>query len=176
MAVAQRIYAEALFGAAKDAGRLAQVHESLSDFAAAVAESPELRAVLRNPQLESSAKASILADLAGGEEPLFTHFLQVAAEKGRAGEIEEIAKEFERLISREERRLTVELTTARELSDSETESILKQIEDAAGRKVEATQKVDPSLVGGIVLQAGSLRVDASVRGRLERLRNELVRS
>ncbi len=176
MAVAQRIYADALFGAAKDAGRLAQVHEALSDFAAAVAESPELRAVLRNPQLESSAKASILADLAGGEEPLFTHFLQVAAEKGRAGEIEEIAKEFERLIAREERRLTVELTTARELSDSEAESILKQIEDAAGRKVEATQKVDPSLVGGIVLQAGSLRVDASVRGRLERLRNELVRS
>ena len=176
MAVAQRIYADALFGAAKDAGRLAQVHEALSDFAAAVAESPELRAVLRNPQLESSAKASILADLAGGEEPLFTHFLQVAAEKGRAGEIEEIAKEFERLIAREERRLTVELTTARELSDSEAESILKQIEDAAGRTVEATQKVDPSLVGGIVLQAGSLRVDASVRGRLERLRNELVRS
>jgi F-type H+-transporting ATPase subunit delta len=176
VAVAQRIYAEALFGAAKNAGRLTQVHEALSDFAAAVAESPELRAVLRNPQLESSAKASILADLAGGEEPLFTHFLQVAAEKGRAGEIEEIAKEFERLIAREERRLTVELTTARELSDSEAKAILKQIEDAAGRKVEATQKVDPSLVGGIVLQAGSLRVDASVRGRLERLRNELVRS
>ena len=76
----------------------------------------------------------------------------------------------------EERRLTVELTTARELSDAEAQSILKQIEDAAGRKVEATQKVDPDLVGGIVLQAGSLRVDASVRGRLERLRNELVKT
>ena len=70
----------------------------------------------------------------------------------------------------------MELTTARELSDAEAKSILKQIEDAAGRKVEATQKVDPSLVGGIVLQAGSLRVDASVRGRLERLRNELVKT
>jgi F-type H+-transporting ATPase subunit delta len=176
VAVAQRIYAEALFGAAKDANRLGQVHEAFADFASAIAESPELRAVLRNPQLESSAKASILADLAGGDEPLFTHFLQVVAEKGRAGELEEIAKEFERLIAREERRLTVELTTARELSDAEAKSILKQIEDAAGRKVEATQKVDPNLVGGIVLQAGSLRVDASVRGRLERLRNELVRS
>ena len=176
MAVAHRIYAEAIFGAAKDAGKLAEVHEALTDFAAAVAESPELRAVLRNPQLESTAKASILADLAGGDEPLFTHFLQVAAQKGRAGELEEIAREFERLMAREERRLTVELTTARELSDAEAKSILKQIEDAAGRKVEATQKVDPSLVGGIVLQAGSLRVDASVRGRLERLRNELVKT
>jgi F-type H+-transporting ATPase subunit delta len=176
MAVAHRIYAEAIFGAAKDAGKLAEVHEALSDFAAAVAGSPELRAVLRNPQLESSAKAAILADLAGGEEPLFTNFLQVTAEKGRAAELEEIAKEFERLMAREERRLTVELTTARELSGDEEKAILKQIEDAAGRKVEATTKVDPGLVGGIVLQAGSLRVDASVRGRLERLRQELVKT
>jgi F-type H+-transporting ATPase subunit delta len=175
MAVAHRIYAEALFGAAKDGGRLAPVHEALADFAAAAAESPELRAVLRNPQLESSAKASILADLAGDEEPLFTHFLRLVAEKGRAGELEEIAKEFERLIAREERRLSVELTTARELTDAEADAILKQIEQAAGRKVEATRKVDPGLVGGIVLQAGSHRVDASVRGRLERLRQELVK-
>jgi F-type H+-transporting ATPase subunit delta len=151
------------------------VHEALADFATAVAESPELRSVLRNPQLESSQKAAILADLAGGEQPLFANFLQLTAEKGRAGELEDIAKEFERLMAREERRLTVELTTARELSDEEAESILKQIEDAAGRKVEATRKVDPRLVGGIVLQAGSLRVDASVRGRLERLRHELVK-
>jgi F-type H+-transporting ATPase subunit delta len=176
LAVAHRIYAEALFGAAKDADRLAQVHEALGDFAVAIGESPELRAVLRNPQLEPSAKAAILDDLAGDQEPLFANFLQLAAEKGRAGEIEEMAKEFERLMAREERRLTVELTTARELSDAETQAILKQIEDAAGRKVDATQKVDPGLVGGIVLQAGSLRVDASVRGRLERLRTELVRS
>ena len=77
-------------------------------------------------------------------------------------------------MAREERRLTVELTTARELSDAEAQAIVKQIEEAAGRKVEATRKVDPDLVGGIVLQAGSLRVDASVRGRLERLSTELV--
>jgi len=175
MAVAHRIYAEALFGAAKDAGRLAPVHEALSDFAAAAADTPELRSVLRNPQLESHAKAGILKDLAGDSEPLFTNFLQVTAEKGRAGEIEEIAKEFEQLMAREEKRLTVELTTARELSDVEAEVIISEIEQAAGRKVDATRRVDPDLVGGIVLQAGSLRVDASVRGRLERLRTELVK-
>jgi F-type H+-transporting ATPase subunit delta len=152
------------------------VHEALGDFATAVAASPELRAVLRNPQLEPTAKGAILDDLAGDDEPLFANFLQVVAEKGRAGELEDIAKEFERLMAREERRLTVELTTARELTGTETAAILKQIEEAAGRKVEATQKVDPDLVGGIVLQAGSLRVDASVRGRLERLRNELVKT
>ena len=175
MAVAHRIYAEALFGAAKDADRLAQVHEALGDFAAAIAESPELRAVLRNPQLEPSAKAAILDDLAGDQEPLFANFLQLVAEKGRAGELDEMAKEFERLMAREERRLTVELTTARELSDEEAELIVRQIEQTAGRSVEATRKVDPSLVGGIVLQAGPLLADASVRGRLERLRQELVK-
>ena len=175
MAVAHRIYAEALFGAAKEAGRLAPVNEALADFAVAVAETPELRAVLRNPQLESTAKAAILRDLVGDEEPLLANFLQLVAEKGRAGELEEIAGEFERLMAREERRLTVELTTARELSDDEAEAIVRQIEQAAGRTVEATRKVDPELVGGIVLQAGSLLVDASVRGRLERLRQELVK-
>ena len=107
---------------------------------------------------------------------LFRNFLQLVAEKGRGGEIEDIAAEFERLMAREERRLTVELVTARELTDAEAGEIIGQIEQAAGRKVEATRSVDPALLGGFVLQAGSYRADASVRGRLERLRRELVRS
>ena len=152
------------------------MNEALGDFAKAIGQSPELRAVLRNPQLDPSAKAGILSDLAGDDESIFTNFLRLVAEKGRAGEIEEIAAEFERLMAREERRLTVELTTARELTDDEARAIVAQIEKAAGRKVEATRAVDPAIIGGIVLQAGSYRVDASVRGRLERLRQTLVRS
>lgn len=152
------------------------MHEALSDFVTAVEETPELRAVLRNPQLDPKAKADILSDIVGEEEPLFRNFLLLAAEKGRAGEIEEIGTEFERLMAREDRRLTIELVTARELSDGEAGAIVSQIEDAAGRKVEATRSVDSSLIGGFVLEAGSYRVDASVRGRLERLRQELVRS
>jgi F-type H+-transporting ATPase subunit delta len=153
-----------------------QVHEALADFAAALEQSSELRSVLRNPQFDPTAKAESLADVVGEEEPLFKNFLLVVAEKGRAGELDEIATEFERLIAREERRLTVELTTARELSDEEAAAIVAQIEKAAGRTVEATRTVDPDIVGGIVLTAGSLRADASVRGRLERLRQDLVRS
>jgi len=151
------------------------VHEELADFAGAVADVPELRSILRNPQLEPSAKAAVLEDLLGGAEELLRNFLRLAAEKGRIGEIEDIAREFERLMAKAERRLTVELTTALELSDEEAASIVEQIEQASGRKVEATRSVDPDLIGGIVLQAGSLRVDASVRGRLQRLRHELVR-
>jgi F-type H+-transporting ATPase subunit delta len=151
------------------------VHEELGDFAASVQEVPELRAVLRNPQLDPGAKAAVLEDLLGGADELVRNFLRLTAEKGRIGELEEIAREFERLVAREERRLTVALTTAQELSDGEAASIVSQIEDASGRKVDATRSVDPSLIGGIVLQAGSMRVDASIRGRLERLRNDLVR-
>jgi F-type H+-transporting ATPase subunit delta len=132
--------------------------------------------VLRNPQLEPSVKADILSDLVGEDEPLFNNFLRLVAEKGRAGELEDIAAEFERLMAREERRLTVELTTARELTDQEADAIVSQIEQAAGRKVEASRNVDPALLGGIVIQVGSHLADASVRGRIERLRQTLVKS
>lgn len=176
MAVASRIYAEALFQAASEKGRLSQVAEELGDFVAAVRDVPELRSVLRNPQLDPRAKAGVLDDLLGGAEELVRNFLLLAAEKGRIGEIEEIGREFERLIARDQRRLTVELTTARELSDADAAAIIDQIEQASGRKVDATRRVDAALIGGIVLRAGSMQVDASVRGRLERLRTDLVRS
>ena len=70
--------------------------------------------------------------------------------------------------------LDVELTTATALSDDEFERILGQIESASGRKVQAERKVDAELIGGIVLQVGSHRLDASVRGRLDRLRRDLA--
>ena len=131
--------------------------------------------MLRNPQLEPRTKVAVIDDLLGGSEQLLRNFLRLVAEKGRIGQIEEIAREFDRLMAVEERRLSVELTTARELSDEEARELLQQIEEASGRKVEATRNVDPSLIGGFVLQAGSMRVDASVRGRLQGLRQELVK-
>jgi F-type H+-transporting ATPase subunit delta len=132
--------------------------------------------VLRSPQLESSLKADIVEDLAGDADELLRNFLRLVAENRRIGEIEEIASEFDRLVAIDERRLNLDLTTAIELSDDDAREIVKQIEKASGRTVEATRRVDPSLIGGLVLQADSLRVDASVRGRIERLRHELVRS
>jgi F-type H+-transporting ATPase subunit delta len=164
-----------LFEASKEKERLDQVREELGDFAAAVRDVSELRNMLRNPQLESSLKAEIVEDLAGDADELLRNFLRLVAENGRIGEIEEIAREFDRLVAIDERRLTLDLTTAIELSDDDAREIVKQIEKATGRTVEATRRVDPNLIGGLVLQADSLRVDASVRGRIERLRHELVR-
>ena len=168
------MYARALFEAAKGQGRLSDVHEELGQFVQATTDVPELGALLENPQLDPKAKADAVRAVTEGADDLVRNFLLLLTEKGRAAQLAEIAREFDALVAREERRLEVELTTAVELTDDEARGVVAQIERASGRTVEATRSVDPSLIGGVILQAGSLRVDASVRGRLERLRRDLV--
>ena len=174
MPVAHRIYARALFDAAKGKGALPRVREEFAAFVEAVEGSAELRNLLRNPQIDARAKRAGLHAVFGDADPVFLNFLRVAADKGRLGELDEVHRELERLIAEEERVLKVDLVTAQELSDAEAADIIRQIEQASGRRVQATRSVDPSLIGGMVLQAGSFRADASVRGRLEALRHELV--
>lgn len=174
MAVAERIYAQALYEAAQEQGRVGDVRAQLAELAAALASSPQLAAFLSNPQLDPVSKGELLAELSEGADPLVRHFLSLVAEKGRAAELAAMAKELEAIVDRAEGRISVELTTAHELTDDEATAIVQTIEHASGRAVEATRSVDSRLIGGIVLQAGSLRVDASVRGRLERLRRTLV--
>ncbi len=174
MAVVARTYAQALFDSAKEQGRLDEVRAELNEFVTALHEVHELGALLRNPQLDPTAKAEALAAVMEGADELVRNFFRLVAEKGRAQLIEEIVGEYEELVAAEEQILKVELTTALELSDTEASSIVEQIEQASGRRVEATRSVDPGLVGGLVLKAGSLEVDSSVRGRLDRLRHELV--
>lgn len=174
MSVADRVYATALFEAAQEKGKLEPVREQLAQLVEAEREVPELRELLRNPQLDPRARRAALEDVLGGSDELLRNFLLVLADKGRAGQLEEIAAEFERLVAEAEGIVHAELTTAIELSDDEADKLLQQIERASGRKVEATRAVDPELIGGIVLQVGSHRLDASVRGRLDRLRRQLV--
>jgi len=149
------------------------VREQLGELVQAIDEVPELAAILENPETESRVKADVLERVLGGADELVRNFVRLVAEKGRAAEIRGIAAEFETLVAAAERILDVELTTATELSDVEFGRILGRIEEASGHKVQASRSVDPDLIGGLVLQAGSMRVDASVRGRLERLRQQL---
>jgi F-type H+-transporting ATPase subunit delta len=174
MSVVDRVYARALFEAAQEKGRLEAVREQLEQVVTAAAEVPELRELLRNPQLDPRARAAALEEVLAGGDQLLRNFLLVLVDKGRIGELEVIAEEFERLVAEQEGVLSAELTTAVELSDDDERRLLQQIETASGRKVEATRHVDPGLIGGIVLQVGSHRLDASVRGRLDRLRRSLV--
>jgi F-type H+-transporting ATPase subunit delta len=174
MSLAARMYARALYEAAEERDRVAPVREELSDFVEAVRQVPELRAVLLNPQLDPRTKVSVLEDLLGDADELIRNFLILLVERGRARELEEVQRELERILAAAAGQLTLELTTAIELSDNEFTKVVSEIERSSGHKVEATRKVDPALIGGIVLQVGSLRVDSSVRGRLERLQRELA--
>ena len=160
MPAVHRTYARALLEAARDRGRLGEVRTELEDFVRAADDVPELGALLDNPEVDRGEKRAALEQLLAGADELVRNFLLLLVEKGRIGE----------------RRLELELTTAVELSDDEASDLIAQIERAAGQSVEARRSVDPSLIGGAVLQVGSYRVDASVRGRLERLRRELQTS
>jgi F-type H+-transporting ATPase subunit delta len=174
VAVVARTYARALFEAAKEAGRIAEVREQFDSLVEAIREVPELQAVIRNPELDPPQKADALAAIMRDADELLRNFLRVVAQKGRAPMLEEIGREYNALVAAEERILNVELTTAFELSEEEAGSIVEQIEQASGRRVEANRTVDPALIGGVVLKVGTLEVDSSVRGRLERLRRELA--
>jgi F-type H+-transporting ATPase subunit delta len=174
VAVAERIYANALFEAAKENGRLDVVRRELHEFRQAVAEVPELRALLENPELDTRQRADALRAVVADADELIRNFVLLVAEKGRADELDEIVEEFDALVARDEGILDVELTTAVELSEEEARRILGQIEGVSERKLRATRRVDPALIGGFVLRAGSHRVDASVRSRLEGLRRQLT--
>ena len=174
MAVAHRIYARALYEAANEQDRVDVARDELAQLAAALDAVPELHAFLANPQLDPGAKASLLDEITADADPIVRNFVRLVASKGRGGQLESIAEEFEAIVDREQGRLKVELTTAYELDDKEADAIVAKIEKSSGRTVEATRSVDPDLIGGMILQAGSLRVDASVRGRLNGLRRELV--
>jgi F-type H+-transporting ATPase subunit delta len=174
MAVAHRTYARSLFEAAKEANRLERAHEELADFVATVEQVPELKSVLESPELDSRAKAALLEQVLGDADELVRNFLLLLAEKGRSGEVAEIAREFEALVAREQGILDVELTTAVELSKADFDQLVDRIGKASGRQVRASRAVDPALVGGLVLEVGSRRLDASIRGRLDRLRQELT--
>ena len=116
MAVAHRVYAEALFQAAAGQGRLAEVRED-GKFVAAVGARTSC-ALLRNPQIEPHVKHDAPAAALEGADQLVRNFLLLLAEKGRIAEVEEIQREPERLVAQGPR-AELELTTAIELSDPE---------------------------------------------------------
>jgi F-type H+-transporting ATPase subunit delta len=172
--VAERTYANALFEAAQEKDRLEAVSDDLHAFVEAVRQVPELRALLENPEVEAREKGEALRAILADADELVRNFLLLVVEKGRVHELDEIYREFEALVAAEEGILDVELTTAVELSDEQAERLLEQIEQVSGRRLRASREVDPALIGGFVLRAGSYLADASVRGRLERLRRQLT--
>ena len=119
MAVAQRMYARALFEAAQEDGRLDRVAADLGSLADALEQVPELQAFLRNPEVEPAGKSAVLEEITAGADELVRNFVRLVAEKGRPGEIVQIREELDALVARAQNRLALELQTAHELSDAE---------------------------------------------------------
>jgi F-type H+-transporting ATPase subunit delta len=169
-------YAEALYEAAVDAGAVPRVAADVEAFAETVEGSPELRATLDNPEIESGAKRSIVAAVATAADahPLVANFLQVLVGRGRIAELLEIIGAFRERVARAEARLDVEAVTAVPLPGDLRERIVATIQAKTSATVELTESVDPDVVGGLVLHVGEVVVDGSVRHRIEELRRELT--
>lgn len=169
-------YAEALYGAASDKDAVAAVAADLAGFRDALAGSPDLAMVLGSPDIESAKQKAIVGALAKDADPLVARFLETLVERGRIGQVAEIAAAFAARLAKAEGRIEVEAVTAIPLTDDLRQAIIAKVAADTGQKVTLQEKVDPDLVGGLVLRAGGIAVDASVRSRLDQLRRTLTSS
>jgi ATP synthase F1 delta subunit len=170
---AGRIYGVAMFEAAEDTGRLKAVRSDLDEIGRALTENAQLVKVLFNPAFPEPGKKVILAKLSQGADELVTNMLFVLLEHGRLNALPDVIETFDEHYGRAARQLEVELTTAIPIDDEQASGLEAKLEAATGQTVELTRRVDPAILGGIVLRVRDLLIDASVRGRLEGLRLSL---
>jgi F-type H+-transporting ATPase subunit delta len=171
---AARVYAEALFEAAKDKGKLDSIQEQLGQFTDAVEGNRELQVFLFSPYLSSSDKKEGLERAISGAEPELMNFLELLVEKHRMTEIFRIRREFDESWKRENRRIDVTVTSAVELDPAVVGKIGQEVERQTGEEVDLASRVDDEILGGIVLQVGNMVLDASIRSRLEKLRKSVA--
>lgn len=174
MADAARVYAEALFAAGEDKGKINELQEQLAKFADAVDADRDLQVFLFSPYLSSNDKVEGLRRAVTGAEPEFSNFLELLVEKGRMPEVFRIRREFDELWKKANRRLDVTVTSAIELDPSVVGKIGEEVERQTGEKVELSSEVDDGILGGIVLRVGNMVLDASIRTRLEKLRKSVA--
>jgi F-type H+-transporting ATPase subunit delta len=174
MAEAARVYAEALFEAGRDKGKLDSIQSQLAQFADAVDDSRELQVFLFSPYLSSADKREGLGRAISGAEPELTNFLELLVEKGRMPEVFRIRRQLDELWKKENRRLDVTVTSAVELDPAVVGRIGQEVERQTGEGVELSSRVDEDILGGIVLKVGNMILDASIRSRLEKLRKTVA--
>jgi len=176
MADAVRVYAEALFEAGRDRGKLDALQEQLGQFADAVDRNRELQVFFFSPYLSSAEKVDGIKRAISGAEPELINFLELLVEKHRMPEIFRIRRELDELWKRENRRLDVTVTSAVELDPAVVAQIGQEVERQTGEEVDLASRVDDEILGGIVLQVGNMVLDASIRSRLEKLRKSVAQA
>jgi ATP synthase F1 delta subunit len=174
MPEAARVYADALFEAGKDKGKLDSLQSQLAQFADAVDRNQDLQVFLFSPYLSSADKREGLGRAISGAEPELTNFLELLIEKHRMPEIFRIRRELDELWKKENRRLDVTVVSAVDLDEAVVKRIGEEVERQTGEQVELSSRVDDDILGGIVLQVGNMVLDASIRSRLEKLRKTVA--
>jgi F-type H+-transporting ATPase subunit delta len=171
-----RVYADALFRAARATGKLDVLREQLNQFVAALRENREMELFFFSPYFSSAEKREGLTKVLDGAEPELINFLELLAEKHRVPVIYRIERGFNALWAKENKRLGVTVTSAVDLDPEIAERIGAEIERQTGNKVELESRVDDGIIGGLVVQVGNMVLDASVRNRLEKLRKNIARA
>ena len=173
--VAKR-YARALFELTA-VPELDAVSASLGAIAEAFESSEELRHVLINPAIPLSSRIAVAQDVAraaGGTSETLANFVGVLLENGRVEQLGEIVREFSAMVAHVKKILALEVVSAFPLGDGERREIHDRMQKDFGSMASLSWSVDPSIVGGLVVKSGDLRLDGSVKGVLDRARESLL--
>ena len=171
-----QVYARALFEVAKEHGLLDQVRDDLNEFAQALSDTHQLAVFFFSPYFSTEEKKEGLKRVVTGAEPVFMNFLEALIERHRMPAIFRIRDDYQELWEDERHLLPVEVTSAIELDNATVTEIGNRIGEQTKRTVELSSKVDPDILGGIVLRVGNVILDASIRARLEQLRKQVSRA
>jgi F-type H+-transporting ATPase subunit delta len=172
-----RRYAAALFALAEQAGSIDKVGQDLRDFAASFQSSRELRSVFENPSVGAQSRRQILRDIAAqsGMDPLVRDTLLLVSDRGRMGQVSDIASAYQMQAEARSGRVRAEVVTASELPEAYFQELQRTLERVTGKKVSVSRRVDASLLGGVVTRVGDQVFDGSLRHQLDGLVHELSR-
>ncbi|AKH41998.1 F-type H+-transporting ATPase subunit delta [Altererythrobacter atlanticus] len=164
-------YASALFDLASEAGNVSVVESDLDKLDAALAESAELRSLIRNPEVSRSQLAKVATGIAQllGLAELTRNFLGVLAENRRMGDLPSMIRAFHTIAAAQRGEVSAEVASAHPLSDEQLTELEKKLRAREGRTIKLKSRVDPDLLGGLVVTIGSKRIDSSIRTRLNTL-------
>ncbi len=154
----------------------AAVSIQLDDFAAAWKESADLRQFFESPAFPPAQKVAFLDKLNEklGLTPLVRNFLAVLIDHDRIGAVNEVIEAYRREMDQQQGIFEAEIVSARKLDENERRQLEAHVAQVAGGRVKANYREDKSLMGGAIVTIGSTVYDGSVRGRLDRLKEQLV--
>ncbi len=164
-------YAAALFDLASEAGLVSAVEADLERLKAALGESAELRALIRNPEVSRSAIGRVMEGTAEylALSGLTRNFLGVLAQNRRISELPAMIRAFFAIAAAQRGEVTAEVASAHPLTDEQLRELEHQLRAREGRTVRLRTRVEPDLLGGLVVTIGSRRIDSSIRTRLNSL-------